>query len=136
MDIRQLLDTIGAAVQDAHKAIAQNSADFYLNNYFERDNESNTYTPKTVEIKIPSSDGERVITAPLATLINQGCLNIDSLKLNLNIEMLELGEKNFCVSPVGASTNGDKAGEIEILFKCIGTSEGAARVETHLNSLL
>lgn len=136
MDIKQLLNTIGAAVQDAHKAIAQNSADFYLTNYFEQDSESNAYTPKTVEIRIPSSQGERVITAPLATLVNQGCLNIESLKLNLNIEMLDQGEKGFCVSPSGAASNGSKAGEIEILFKCSGTSEGAARVETHLNSLL
>lgn len=136
MDIRQLLDTVGAAVQDAHKAIAQNSADFYLNNFFEQDGESDEYIPKTVKIKLTSPEGNRVVTAPLATLINQGSLNIDSLKLNLNIEMSEQGENNFCVSPVGASANGEKAGELEILFKCTSTSEGAARVETHLNSLL
>lgn len=136
MDIRQLLDTVGAAVQDAHKAIAQNSADFYLNNFFEQDGENDEYIPKTVKIKLSSPEGDRVVTAPLATLINQDSLNIDSLKLNLNIEMLEQGENNFCVSPVGAGGGGEKAGEIEILFKCTGTSEGAARVETHLNSLL
>lgn len=135
MDIKELIDSVGAAVHDAHKAIAQSSADFYFSNYFERDNESNAFTPKMVEIKIPSPEGERVITAPMATLINQGCLNIDSLKLNLNIEVLDQGQ-GFSVSPAGAENSGSKTGEIEIMFKCSGTSEGASRVETHLNSLL
>ncbi len=138
MDIKQLLDTIGSAVQEAHKAIAQSSAEFYLNNYFTQDNESNAYIPKTVDIKISSGEGEKTISAPMAVLINQGCLNIDSLKLNLNIEIQDQGENVFCVSPATAGDNqsGAKTGEMEIVFKCSETSEGASRVITRLNSLL
>ncbi len=139
MDIKQLLDTIGSAVHEAHKAIAQSSAEFYLNNYFTKDNESNAYIPKTVDIKISSGEGEKTITAPMAVLINQGCLNIDSLKLNLNIEIQDQGENGFCVSPTAAvrdDQSGTKTGEMEIVFKCSETSEGASRVITRLNSLL
>ncbi|MCM1299880.1 MAG: DUF2589 domain-containing protein [Firmicutes bacterium] len=138
MDIRQLIDAIGAAVHDAHKAIAQSSAEFYFGNYFDQDEDGGAYIPKMVEIKLPTAEGERIIAAPLATLVNQGCLNIDSLKLNLNIEALDQGQEDCCfsVSPAGAEQSGSKTGEIEILFKCNETSEGASRVETHLNSLL
>ena len=139
MNINELLNNIGTAVQEAHKAIEQNSADFFLERYFERNEEDksvSSYTPKMIQIKIPDPDGERTICAPMATLVNHGCLNIDSIKLNLNIDMLEQGENDFAISPAKGGGDEGKVGKLEIVFKYSDTAEGVSRVDTHLNSLL
>ncbi|MDE7280718.1 MAG: DUF2589 domain-containing protein [Ruminiclostridium sp.] len=139
MDINGLLNNIGAAITDAHKAIEQSSADFFLERYFEKSPENgadNLYTPKMLKIKIPDSSGDRTVSAPMAILVNHGCLNIDSVKLRLNIDMLEQKENEFSVSPAKGGENKGNTGEMEIVFKYSDTVEGVSRVETHLNSLL
>ena len=168
MKIDQLLRTLGVAIQEAHEAIEGHTVNQFLEHYFDRtvrrdgciDQEKDdtvqekgsidgqeykeVYTPKMIEVVIPSEGGNvpgKVLYTPVATLVQHRHLNLDNVKLNLNISVLEESEDNLQVAAQGGNTQNDgsrehDAGMLEITFKCSDTTEGIARIETQLNGML
>lgn len=140
MNIDNLIGTIGTAVFEAHKAIENHSIVDFFQNYFDKRENVNgieSFQPKMIEVEVPGLNGERKkVGIPVAVMVNHGHLNIDSVKLNLNINVVEDADNSFAVSTQATGGDGKKAGEMEILFKYSDTVEGIARIETQLNSLL
>ena len=154
MKIDQLLRTLGVAIQEAHEAIEGHSVNQFLENYFDRTVQEQAsidgqeykeiYMPKMIEVVIPSEDRHapgRVLYTPIATLVQHKHLNLDNVKLNLNISVLEESEDNLQVAAQGTNMQNDgsqehNAGMLEITFKCSDTAEGIARIETQLNGML
>lgn len=148
MKMNHLLNTIGAAVQEAHNIIEKNSIDSFMQKYFDESIYEDgvlTYKPKMIRIEIPSStdDGEgKVIYTPVAALVQHKNMNLDCVKLDLNISVIDDAEDHFAVSMQGAvpqnnrKTDEKNAGMLEITMKCFDTPEGIARIETQLNNLL
>lgn len=145
MKIEDLLQTIGIAVQEAHKAIEYNSVGQFFGNYFnktEKNGGNITYTPKIVEVEIPDAGGKsKVLYTPIAALVQHKNLNLDCVKLNLNIDVSEENNGGLQVSAQGANSAQDnaeskQAGTLEITLKCSDTAEGIARIETNLHEML
>ena len=146
MEMKVLLQTIGAAVQEAHRAITYNNTDLFLTSCFEKgisESGIERYRPHMIEVELPAA-GEKgapkVICAPVAALMNHNSLALDSVKLNLNLEVLDETEKGVEVSAQCSAANGEDSktnlGTMEIIFKCSDTSEGVARINTHLNGMI
>ena len=146
MKIDHLLQVIGTSVQEAHKAIEYYSVNYFFENYFDKTEGgegSVAYTPKLVEIHIPSSGSgsSKVVYAPVAGLVQHRNLNIDYIKLNLNIDVTEESDGSLQVSAQGFQSQKDDsnsahAGMLEISLKCSDTSEGIARIETLLDGMI
>ena len=73
MKIENLIASIGEAVQDAHKMIEQKYVSNFFDHYFQGkvDEITNKYTykPKTVEILFENSQDSKVVSAPIAALV-------------------------------------------------------------------
>lgn len=146
MKIENLINSVGQAIQDSYKTIELNSVSNFFNNYFDEVEDVNSndviYKPKTIEIKIPSSDDSKVILAPIATLVKHNHMNIKYVKVNLNINVTDEKEDEIEITSQhpkeknSDTENKDNAGGIEIMFKCQDSPEGVSRIETHLNSIL
>lgn len=140
MKIENLLNTVGTAVQEAHKAIDDNYVNSFFENHFIKDisrNDSEVYKPKMIEIEIPKQNGGgRIVYAPTAILVNHRSLNIDTLKFCLNINVSEESENSISIQTQGNHNTDKTAGTLEITFKYSDKPEGIARIETQLNSLL
>lgn len=147
MKIENLLQTIGVAVQEAHKSIEYNSVNQFFGNYFDKTEKNGgniTYTPKIVEVEIPSphSDADaKVLYTPIAALVQHKNLNLDCVKLNLNIDVAEETDGGLQISAQGAnstqdSTESKRVGMLEITLKCSDAAEGIARIETKLHEML
>lgn len=147
MKIENLLQTIGIAVQEAHKAIEYNSVNQFFGNYFDKTEKNGgdiTYTPKIVEVEIPASGprgNSKVLYTPIAALVQHKNLNLDCVKLNLNIDVSEETDGGLQVSAQGANsvqdnTESKRFGTLEITLKCSDTAEGIARIETKLHEML
>ena len=150
MKIEHLVETLGNAIQESHRNVELNSVNNFFNNYFEQVESNNfeqdMYKPKLIKIIFPTDDNnqnkEKIIVTPVASLVQHNNMNIDYVKLNLNINVLDEDEDGLDVSSQNlkdnsnAKENTDKSGEMEIMFKCSGTPEGISRIETHLNSLI
>ncbi len=146
MKIDSLIRTVGSAVQQAHRDIENNTVFRFFDNYFDKiptNSLTETYSPKMIQVEIPSFESDRpakVVYTPVAALVHHNALNIDSVKLNLNISVSDENEDSLDVSTKDMSENSDspevKSGSLEIVFKCSGTPEGIARIETSLNSSL
>ncbi len=144
MKIENLIASIGEAVQDAHKMIEQKYVSNFFDHYFQGkvDEITNKYTykPKTVEILFENSQDSKVVSAPIAALVQHTNMNLDYVKLNLNINVINESEEEIEITPQDAGGKSDadsrKCGEMELLFKCQDAPEGIARIETCLNSIL
>lgn len=147
MRIENLIHSVGNAVQESHKMIELNSIENFFNHYFDEVKNENsntvTYKPKTVEIMVPGKDDSKSILAPVAALVQHNHMNIDYVKINLNINVTDEKEDKLEVTAENAQSNNSNTdedrcntGEIEIMFKCKDSPEGIARIETHLNSIL
>ncbi|MCH5258742.1 MAG: DUF2589 domain-containing protein [Lachnospiraceae bacterium] len=146
MEMKSLLQTIGSAIQEAHRAITDNNTDHFFTNYFEKRVSANgeeSYRPRMIEVELPIANENgtsKVIYAPVAALLNHNSLNLDSVKLNLNLEVLNETEKGVEVSAQCSSAKSEDSktnlGTMEIIFKCSDASEGVARIITHLNGMI
>lgn len=142
MKIEQLITSISTAIQQTHNFGELNSMDSFLKRYFDikKDNEHETYIPKTVNIELPSDDKDagKVILTPMAALVHHNSVNIDYVKLNLNINVEDENSDGIHVTSQYTNSNAIKGntGAIEIMFRCSDTPEGIARVETQLNSVI
>lgn len=142
MKIEQLITSINNAIQQTHNFGELNSIDNFLSRYFEikKDNGDKTYIPKTVNIELPSDDTStgKIILTPMATLVHHNSINIDYVKLNLNINVEEESSDGLQVTSQNTnnSTIEGKTGALEIVFRCSNTPEGIARVETQLNNII
>lgn len=146
MRIEELIHSIGGAVQETQKNMEQRYLGHFFSNYFEEEVSNDagkiTYRPKTVEIRLGESDGDRVISAPIAALVANSNMNVDYVKVNLNINVTDEQENVMSVTaqPLDGTDNTDdkrrRSGEIELMFKCRNSPEGVARIETYLNGTL
>lgn len=146
MRIEDLIHSVGKAVQESHRNLEQHYIGHFFEHYFEEEVSSTpekaTYRPKTVEIRLGDADNGKVISAPIAALVANTTMNIDYVKVNLNINVTDEHENVMEVTaqpPDGAddpSTNKRSSGEIELMFKCRNSPEGVARIETYLNGTL
>lgn len=141
MNMETLLYGIGTSVQNAHQAIEHHATQHFFENYFVPMEEDDCFRPKMVKIELPpSKDAEgKTIYAPLAALIPHTGLNMDCVKIKLNMDILN--ETNGCLEVSAANAGSDtednrKSGELEITYKCTDSAEGLSRIETQLNSLL
>lgn len=138
MKMEQLLQAMGDAVQDAHRLMEFSSMQSYLEQFFEpakTDADTVSYQPKSLCIQLPAEMGGRTIQAPLAALVHHNSLNVDYVKLKLNIHLDE--ENEITVAPASPAGEQDcPSGELEIVFKGSAPPEGIARIETSLNQFL
>ncbi|MDE7200297.1 MAG: DUF2589 domain-containing protein [Lachnospiraceae bacterium] len=143
MNIQELLYRIGTSVQNAHAAIEEHTASHFFEHYFEpaqTEKSTDSFAPKMIKIELPSCNGieGKTVCAPLAALVPQTSLHMDSVKVKLNLKVLD--ESNDCfevsASDTDAAAENSPAGELEITYKCIGSPEGMARINTQLNSML
>ncbi len=142
MEIEHLIKTLSRAVQQSHTIAEVSAMNSFLDRYFDVKNsgESETYVPKTIRIELPHDEDEegKVILAPTAALVKHNNMNIDYVKLNLNIGVEDETDNGLCVTSqnLGDKNEQKKDGELEIMFKCTDKPEGIARVETNLNGIL
>jgi len=149
MKIENLINAIGTAVQESHKAIEQNYISSFFNNYFyeeeSQDSAKITFKPKTVDVVLSGFDdskGSKVVTAPIAALVQHTNMNLDYIKLNLNINVINENEETNKIEVTSQNRvdNNDaentQSGEIELLFKAQDTPEGISRIETYLSGNL
>lgn len=148
MKIENLIGSLSAAIQQSYKICEMNSLNMFLTQYFEESNSlEDTYAPKTIKIALPTASAEendideKVVLAPVAALVKHNNMNIDYVKLNINVSVSEEKDNQLNVkteknSYDGDSAENDKTGELEIMFKRSDASEGIARVETYLNGML
>lgn len=147
MKIENLINAVGAAVQDAHNMIELNYLGRFFEDYFEREETQHenaskiTYKPKTIEISISDSGGSKTISAPLAALVQHTNMNIDYVKINLDINVTDEDENGLQVALQAPKektegNNNAQSGQLELMFKNRSTPEGIARIETYLNNIL
>ena len=146
MKLDALLGLIATSVQEAHKAVEIDSVSRFFDSYFDKSEEAGegaVYTPKSVTIRLPGPDGsgEKRLYAPVAALVQQKNFNLDCVKLNLDVRVLEESGGELEVSAQGpAPQEGDggpaRAGTMEITMRCTDAPEGVARIETHLYGML
>lgn len=144
MKVENLVTSIGAAVQDAHRIIEQKYISNFFDHYFIEDKDEitdkYTYKPKTVEILLSDSQEQKVISAPIAALAQHTNMNLEYIKLNLNISVINETEDEIEITSQAAvdKSTGDstKYGELELMFKCQNAPEGISRIETYLNGIL
>lgn len=143
MNIQELLYRIGISVQHAHAAIEEHTANHFFEHYFEQaqaEQNINGFAPKMIKIMLPSCNGmeEKNVYAPLAALVPHTSLHMDSVKVKLNLKILD--ESNGCfevsASDTDTATEHRPVGELEITYKCTNSPEGMARINTQLNSML
>ena len=148
MKIEDLIHSIGSAIQESHKLIELNCVNHFFENFFDdvknKNSEKIIYNPKTVEIMLPiqpDKDEAKVLSAPVAALVHHNHMNIDYVKVNLDINVTNEKENKIEVTSQQINnndTNSEKnnTGSVEILFKRHDSPEGISRIETHLNSIL
>ncbi len=147
MTIEDMIGSIGGSVQAAHNMIKLGSVASFFENFFEEQNldgnsaAETVYKPKTLKISMPSGENgeaEKIFIAPVAALVQHGSMNIDYVKLNLNVSVTDESGDSLKVSsqPLKDSNSSDLSGEMEIMFKCGDSPEGVARIETYMNSIL
>lgn len=128
------------AVQEAHNAIADKSAENFFNQHFEPPDivgDTVVYRPNMIEIAIPVKNDreneQKALYVPTAVLVSHRNLELDEVKVNLDIGITE-DDGKVCTAVNGS--NAEHTGSLEIVFKCTDTAEGLARVETQLNSMI
>lgn len=148
MKMEDLIHSIGMAIHESHKLIELNCVNHFFDKFFEEvkteNSEKIVYNPKTVEIMLPlqsDKDEKKVISAPVAALVHHSHMNIDYVKVNLDINVTNESENEIEVTSNHINkndTNSEKnnTGSVEILFKRHESPEGISRIETHLNSIL
>lgn len=148
MTIESMIGSIGASVQAAHSMIEKGAVSEFFDAFFEKQEESGelqskdaVYKPKTLKIVMPSaSDTEsgKTLTAPVAALVKHNNMNIDYVKINLNIGITDEKGDRLQVSsqPRKDAKADDLSGEMEIMFKCKDAPEGISRIETQMNNIL
>ncbi len=147
MKMESLLQTIGLAVQNAHRAIDYNAVGQFFDTYFDKrakDADTVTYTPKMLEIEIPSPElrkAGKMLYAPTAALVQHKSMQLDCVKVQLHIDVAEEADGTMQVSTQGFHSQEDgsaskNAGTLEITLKCSDAAEGIARIETQLYGLL
>jgi len=145
MKMENLVTGIGASVQQAYKLLEWGSMQDYLQNYFAEqavaaNDAADTaadvmYQPRTVTVCLPD---KRQLKVPLLVLANHGSMNIDYVKLKMNVKVTGEDKNNIQVTSAAApeSENAADTGELEMLFKVREPTEGLARIETNLNGML
>ncbi len=145
MKMESLLQTVGTAMQDAYRAIEYNAMGQFFDTYFDKTQKEGdriAYTPKIIEVEIPSpgtGKAGKVLYTPTAALVRHKSMNLDCVRLQLNIDVVEEAEEGLQVSPRGACPPEDavqNAGTLEITLKCSDAAEGIARIETQLHGML
>ncbi len=144
MEIEELIMSVNKAVQQTYSLGELNAMYGFLNGFFEmkEGQTDKTYMPKTISIALPSSDPDKkkLILMPAAALVHHNTMNIDYVKLNLNIKVEEENTDGLQITSqninADANANEGKTGELEIMFRCTDTPEGIARIETQLNSVI
>lgn len=146
MDIRDLIHSIGGAVQETQRNLEQRYLGHFFENYFEEVGSDKLdkviYRPKTVEIRLGESEEDRVISAPIAALVANSNMNVDYVKVNLNINVTDEQANVLSVTaqPLDGTDDNDderrRSGEIELMFKCRNSPEGVARIETYLDGTI
>lgn len=147
MKMERLLQTIGLAVQNAHRAIEYNGVGQFFDTYFdkrEKDADTVTYAPKMLEVEIPSPDpgkAGKLLYAPTAALVQHKSMQLDCVKVQLHIDVTEEADGTMQVSTQGFHPQEDggapqNAGTLEITLKCSDAAEGIARIDTQLYGLL
>lgn len=141
MKIDELIKSLGIAVQEAHNAISDKAVLQFFSQHFDmpQTGDNNvTYIPKLIEITLPgSSDGDnsRVLYVPTAVLASHKNLELNEVKINLDIDISEETDREVNADVKGCS-NAEYTGSLEIVFKCADEAEGFARIETRLNSMI
>ncbi len=140
MKIEDIIKSLGTAVQEAHTAVLDKSAEQFFAKHFDitESNSLNTvYKPRTIEIALnndPDGSSSKIIYVPTAVLVSHSALLIDEVKVNFNIDISEESDgMNAQVQGNAASAN---TGSMEIVFKRTDEAEGLARIETQLNGML
>lgn len=140
MNIEHLINNIGNAVSNSHKIGELNSMAGFLKDYFDivKDEKGETYVPKNIRIELPcGNDEHKIIVAPMAALVHHNSMNIEYVKLNLNINVKNENTESIDITSQNTEgVSGTGTGELEIMFRCSETPEGVARVETQLNNIL
>lgn len=140
MEVEKLLHSLGTAVQEAHNAIADKSAESFFAQHFEApdsNGDTTVYRPKMIKILIPDAHDEggeqKVLCVPTAVLVPHRNLGLDEVRVNLDIG---INENDGRVCSAVNDSNTEHTGSLEIVFKCTDTAEGLARVETQLNGMI
>ncbi len=145
MKINHLLGAVGSAVQDAYRAVELYSVENFLKGYFDENmNEDHTssYTPKMIRLEMPSGNGEKkVVCTPVAALAHHRQMNLDSIRLSLNVGIVDDENEELMVSMKSAASNESECpekniGTLEINIKCTDAAEGISRIETQLNNMV
>lgn len=141
MKIDELIKSLGVAVQEAHDVISDKAVQQFFSQHFvlaqNGDNNVN-YRPKLIEITLPGpseSDTSRVLYVPTAVLASHKNLELDEVRINLNIDISEEADGEVNADVKGSSST-EHIGSLEIVFKCNDEAEGLARIETRLNSMI
>ncbi len=147
MTLENMISSIGNSVQTAHNTIKMSSVAEFFEGFFNMEKTDNNsqneavYEPRTLKIVLPAGpdgESEKTLVVPIAALVQHSSMNIDYVKINLNVSVTDESDSSLQVSsqPLKAPNSKDLSGEMEIMFKCNNSPEGIARIETYMNNIL
>lgn len=146
MDMKQLIQEIGTSVQEAHNAVDAFAMQRFFEDYFE-ENASNgsadAYSPKMLKLELPAAEGQggKCMQIPVAALVQQQSLRLDTVKIRMNMCLTETKENKLRLTPENTALDAESeedshVGMLELTLKCGDAAEGIARIESLLHSQL
>lgn len=140
MDFKELSSTIGYAMQDAYNNIELHNIHSYLEHFFKQtDSELNPDSSELTPVEIKLSLNDRQIAVPLAALTHNFALNLDEIKVKLNIETTPDLQQVNATSWPGINNKQEEptqTGQIEFTFKREDSPEGIARIKQELHKFI
>lgn len=134
MELSDLIERIGIAVQNANSAIEQVAVAAYLGQSYDRVNDAgqDKYTPVSFQVSVPTAAGEKKVNVPVTALMHHTSLRLEQVDVNLKFQIEEDSGDRVMVSvkspkhPEASTLN-----ELSLQFKSAPPAEGMARIDHH-----
>lgn len=139
MELSQLIEAVGVAVQQAQSGVERTAVEEYLR-YFrdpegkEQSGQGKLLFPQTVEVALPGEDGTLTpVSVPVVALVNHDPMRLEQVRVRLNIAPVLDGTGELQVSAAPAQESGHS---LELLFQAGEAGEAAARIGGAVSRLL
>ena len=130
MELSDLIERIGIAVQNANTTIEQMAVAAYLGQSYDRDGEE--FTPVSFQVSLPTASGKKQVNVPVTALMHHTSLRLEQVDVSLKFQIEEDSGDSVMVSvkspehPEASTMN-----ELSLQFKNAPPAEGMARIDHH-----
>ena len=142
LELTDLITSLGETVTKAQREMETNAIGNFLNYFDTHSINADTETSpdsvleaKTIKINIPCSNGEKMVSVPIAALALHNRLELEEVSFRMNIQPL-VEDQNVVYCDVGAPDTTEETdaennnSSMELVFKRNAPSEGIARLYT------